>query len=434
MCTYEDCKEADRQYDTIKDWVNHEISYHRQPQHQIHHSSKASSDLPSPAQESKQSLSDNANALSLIDVWRDVCPICAKVEPSLGHVALHLQKFAIFALPNIIAPDESSASAYLGSNIASIDDQNLMSKSINSEEEDKDRLGKDKTGDHLKKSDPRPSENIAPNEKISKRDVQRSERGLQQVSRSIERGVRMDTFITGLESDNVRSHLEENKNDLPASMNNLSFYVQIDHVGPNQAQPTRLGTSGFWLPPTVETGYITENSTFYRWLDGNLTPIAAFEPVRNSCRDIYSAATVFTQNPDTPHLLVVPFDSRTRNAYENSGGWRPLTFIHKRIGQTRHTYSAVSANGDLQHIAAPGSPHWMPQLLPMVYDFQTGSPRIQAGLIGDLPLLIALAAFSAPPTALAGVLTNCLRRGTWRPHQFHWPSGRKFYLLKDSFV
>lgn len=166
-----------------------------------------------------------------------------------------------------------------------------------------------------------------------------------------------------------------------------------------------------------------------------MTAVAANDPVNRSLHQIHSAATIFTQNPDTPHLLVVPFDAQMTHAYENPGGWRPLVFHHFRINNTQRTYSAVSANGDRQHIAAPGSPHWMPQLLPRVYDYQTGSPRIQAGLIGSLPLLIALAAFSAPPAALVGVLTNCLRPRVWRPHQYQYPAGRKFgfsIIFKDQ--
>ncbi|CAF9930660.1 hypothetical protein IMSHALPRED_008245 [Imshaugia aleurites] len=150
-------------------------------------------------------------------------------------------------------------------------------------------------------------------------------------------------------------------------------------------------------------------------------PVAPTERV--SLGHTHSAATVFTQNPDTPHLLAVPFDAQSTHAYENNGGWRPLAFRHVRIGNTQRAYSAVTTYGDRQHIAARGSPHWMPQLLPSVYDFQTGSPRIQAGLIGSIPLLIALAAFSAPPAALGAVLTRCVRPSAWQPHQYHYPMG-----------
>ena len=206
------------------------------------------------------------------------------------------------------------------------------------------------------------------------------------------------------------------------SANDLSFYVRIDKLVSNFRQ---IGQNTYWSPSPVLTGFTSEGSNLFRWRGGRMTAVAANDPVHQSVLYTYSIATIFTQNPDTPHLLIVPFDARTTHAFQNPGGWRPLCFHHRRIGNTQYAYSSLSANGDRQHIAAPGSAHWMPQLLPSVYDYQTGSPRLQAGLIGSLPLLIALAAFSAPPTALVGVLTNCLQPGRWYPHQFQYPAGRE---------
>ena len=158
-----------------------------------------------------------------------------------------------------------------------------------------------------------------------------------------------------------------------------------------------------------------------------MTRVATDGPLDHSLHHVYSVATIFTQNPDTPHLLVVPFDAGRMDARRNAGGWRPLTFDHKRIGNTQHTYSALTPLGNRQHIAAPGSRHWMPQLLPRVYDYQPqpGTQRVNAGLIGSLPLLFALAAFSAPPSQLTGVLETCIRPGVWQAHQFQYPAGRK---------
>ena len=207
---------------------------------------------------------------------------------------------------------------------------------------------------------------------------------------------------------------------------NLSFYARIDNLVPNyQAQPAKHGPHSFWSPPTIRTGYTRTSNTLFRWRGGIMTQIPANDPVNHALNVVHSAATVFTQYPHTPHLLVVPFNAQSRHAYQNPGGWRPITFRHVRINNTQHTYSAVLANGDRQHIAAQGSPHWMPQLLPSFYYDQGGSTRVQAGLIGSIPLLIALAAFSAPPPSLPGVLTSCLQPGQWLPHQYQYPSGRK---------
>lgn len=204
---------------------------------------------------------------------------------------------------------------------------------------------------------------------------------------------------------------------------NISFYVRVEPLSPNyQAQPIRHGDHGFWAPPNVRSGYTRGPSYTFRWMNGNMTLVGPTDPIGLSLHQPYSTATVFTQNPDTPHLLVVPFDAQGMNVNGYPGGWRPLVFRHIRLDNTR-AYSAVSANGDRQHIAAPGLAHWMPQLLPPVYDYQMGSVRVQGGLIGSLPLLIALAAFSAPPGVLVGTLTNCVQPMAWRPHQFPYPAG-----------
>ena len=141
---------------------------------------------------------------------------------------------------------------------------------------------------------------------------------------------------------------------------------------------------------------------------------------------MYHAATVFTQNPDTPHLLAVPFDARTRSVQNFGRGWQRITFTHHRGGgnSSNDYYSYISNQGAEPRIAAPGSARWMPQLLPAWYNCDTRhDTRSQAGLIGELPLLFALASFSAPPTS-QGVLLNSVARGTWHPHGL--PTGRKF--------
>ena len=210
------------------------------------------------------------------------------------------------------------------------------------------------------------------------------------------------------------------------SAGSMSFYVRIDRLEPDyQEQPAQHGTHGFWSPPTIRTGYIKKSSTLFHWRGGNVTPIETHDVNHHPLGQLYSAATVFTQNPDTPHLLVVPFNAQTRHVCQYPGGWKPLTFRHVRIENTQNIYSALSANGDRQHIATLGSSKWMPQLLPKVYDDQSRSTKKQAGLIGSIPLLIAIAAFSAPISFLSSVLSSCVQPGRWQQHQHQYPAGRK---------
>ena len=144
----------------------------------------------------------------------------------------------------------------------------------------------------------------------------------------------------------------------------------------------------------------------------------------------FSEVTVFTQMPDTQHLLAVSFDAATINVRDQYR-WLPLSFQHIRIGHSDTKYSSVQVVASQQHLAAPGAPHWIPQLLPAVYDYprtdhegrSLSTSVTSAGLIGSLPLLLALAAFSAPENLLDTILTQCLRRGAWVSHMY--PRGGK---------
>ncbi len=476
MCTYENCTESDQQYDNMNDWLNHENNLHRGPKQQTYDFSMQPSDLHNPCHDPGVSSSNPqySNRLDPNSSWRDECPICLKSYPSFSHVAFHLRNIAVFALPtltgfgeNILLGDRDSNAATIDdqnsvssksgfsfalstfsgfredilpgdqdSTVANIDDPNSVSSKSSFEKGDKDDMHENETRNNLKDSDSRASGDAVPVSKIGQEDIQRFEDGVQQTSKSTEKGIGMNaiistvkSFFTTPEPDSALLSRGESKESSPASvighLNSVSFYVRIEAIEPNYlAQPIRHGP--YWAPPNIRTGFTRRETHFFRWFGGVMTTVTASDPVISSIHHVFSAATIFTQSPDTPHLLVVPFDAQRTHAYQNDGGWKPLYFHHVRINNTQYTYSAVSAVGDRQYIAAPGSPHWMPQLLPKVYDFQTGSPRIQAGLIGSIPLLIALAAFSAPPHALAAVLTNCLRPGTWRPHQYQYPAGRKF--------
>jgi len=72
----------------------------------------------------------------------------------------------------------------------------------------------------------------------------------------------------------------------------------------------------------------------------------------------------------------------------------------------------------------------MDQLLPYEYNYQrtttNGQPipatTTSAGLIGDLSILIGLAAFSAPENSLRAVVSSSILPGAWRRHNL--PTGR----------
>ena len=422
MCTYEVCGEGDQQYDDFKDWVHHEVNVHR------HGIMRPVSPSQKPAEECHSTLGVSNGAfqpqssVAPSDISRHECPICLEKNPTFYHIGLHLRRFAVFALPNSVGTDEDATWADHGSNIANADEDHSISSQCISTTVDMDSMHEnDEGGDFHERNrgthKPQEAVNLPKHASL-------------QINRVFEKGdIGIPVAGHGYGSSSAysgSSAYSRGPINAASSSQNISFYVMIDSLEPNyQAQRAQHGQHGYWVPPTIRTGYTTRSSNLFYWRGGTMTHIAADEVVSHPLGQIHSAATVFTQNPDTPHLLVIPFDARRRDVDEYPGSWRPLTFGHVRIVGTEDTYSAVSANADRQYIAVRGSSRWMPQLLPRVYDDQSRSTRTQAGLIGSIPLLIALAAFSAPASFLQAVLTNCLRPQRWLPHQYQYPAGRK---------
>ncbi|KAL9633061.1 MAG: hypothetical protein Q9204_003550 [Flavoplaca sp. TL-2023a] len=212
--------------------------------------------------------------------------------------------------------------------------------------------------------------------------------------------------------------------DLPRIPPDLSCFVLYEPLRPNyDKQPIRVGTHGgntFWAPPNRKNAYLRDKASaqLFRWIGGRMTSITAGD--LNKCTT-YAVATIFTQWPDTPHLLAVTFDAEKKDVVEENGGWKVLSFDYVPQPGTQGIYSSVSVAGGKQQIAAPGSPAWVPQLLPKVYDFDPRPNRpqhpVSAGLIGNLALLFAIPAFSALPGALSHILTRYMQPNRWHRHQ-----------------
>ncbi|KAL8838946.1 MAG: hypothetical protein Q9176_004752 [Flavoplaca citrina] len=215
----------------------------------------------------------------------------------------------------------------------------------------------------------------------------------------------------------------------------LSCLVLYEPLKPNYGiQQIRVGTDGgnrFWAPPNRKNAYIREKASaqLFRWKGGRMTSITARD--LNKKDSTYAVATIFTQYPDTTHLLAVNFDAEKKDVAEENGGWKVLSFDYLTRPGTQGVHSSVSVAGGNQQLAAPGSPAWVPQLLPTIYDYKPRAnlPRpVSAGLIGNLALLFALPAFSAQPSSLSHVLTNFIKPNKWHRHQLQ--DGRESYQIR----
>ena len=213
---------------------------------------------------------------------------------------------------------------------------------------------------------------------------------------------------------------------------NLSFYVRIQPLSPHNGvhgQPIRHSELDDWLPPNRPYGIIYGQGPILllRWAGGRVITVPPNNQIQAINLDgyLHRAATIFTQHPDAPHLLAVPFDARTRSVHLFGRSWQRIAFNHNRIGNSNSIayYSYISDQGAEPRIAAPGLPHWIPQLLPAWYDCDARhAPRTQAGLIGKLTILFALAAISAPLQSRETPLSS-MQPGKWMHHKL--TTGRK---------
>ena len=213
---------------------------------------------------------------------------------------------------------------------------------------------------------------------------------------------------------------------------NLSFVVKVEEIRPNGIHHDRSSDhpQGFFLPPNRRDGYDSGRSILLRFHHGVFNILMS---AKYSALEKYSATTVFSQASSTDHLLMVPFDARIRDVASYSCDWRSLSFYHK-MGSSSSTYASLQCLGDQDGLPAPVPLSWN-QLIPRPYRFPTldfdGKSVLPttslAGLGGDLPLLIALIAFSAVPSRLSTVLEHHVSKGTWRSHIYD--TGRQFLCL-----
>ncbi|KAL8709539.1 MAG: hypothetical protein Q9220_005781 [cf. Caloplaca sp. 1 TL-2023] len=207
----------------------------------------------------------------------------------------------------------------------------------------------------------------------------------------------------------------------------LSCLVLIEPLRPNyKAQSRRQGTDGgntFWAPPNKKNAYHrgdTNETKLFRWKGGGMVPIAYKASKKPPKSSIFGTTTIFTQYDDTTHFLAVLFDAELKDVVEDPGGWKVLSFDHIPLDQQR-TYSSVDVFGDKKQLAAKGNEDWLPQLVPEIYKYdasQNPTRTTSAGLIGHLPILFALPAFSARPEMLTQVLTGHMSPNRWEKHNY----------------
>lgn len=107
VCTYEQCLTSEQLYDTRDDWIQHEMSTHQRIFRCFEHEEEIFTTMA--AYERHVQVCHEHNALSakfatstMNSVQRS-CPVCSvalgSIQKLQSHIALHLERFAMFSLP-----------------------------------------------------------------------------------------------------------------------------------------------------------------------------------------------------------------------------------------------------------------------------------------------------------------------------------------------
>lgn len=116
VCTYEQCLNSVQLYDTRDEWIQHEVSTHQR----IFRCSKHEEEIFTTLRAYEEHVQDyhkgeavsSKFATSAMNNVHRSCPVCSIVLGSIqklqSHIALHLERFAMFSLPRHVDNDEQS--------------------------------------------------------------------------------------------------------------------------------------------------------------------------------------------------------------------------------------------------------------------------------------------------------------------------------------
>jgi len=131
----------------------------------------------------------------------------------------------------------------------------------------------------------------------------------------------------------------------------------------------------------------------------------------------YDDGTFWITRGDASTQLIGAGDSNEESGAGHGEDWRRLTFDYDEI-----TYASILTNaGQNPRLRTQRlDQDWPRMLLPEQYhalpSFHTAHPQY-GGLTGELPLFLALMAFSADVRYVGGVFESCFTFGIWRTHR-----------------
>lgn len=222
-----------------------------------------------------------------------------------------------------------------------------------------------------------------------------------------------------------------------------SFCFAIKSFEPNYTvEERRLSKppDSLWIPSTHKEAFtISANTEWHYWDNGVVSSVPS---ERVGHINPYSATSMVWSN-DRQAFLHVPCDCTAVSVKNAKGGrekdmsldWAKISFYHKRVDN--RCLSLIGYHYEKNKLGAKGPPSWMPELLPIVYQYD-GEPEYDGFclLAGDLSVLLSLAAFSIEPQPEMQTIGRLLRKtnqGTeWYRHR-HTGKGSKTKACRPRF-
>ncbi|KAF1918776.1 hypothetical protein BDU57DRAFT_120274 [Ampelomyces quisqualis] len=189
------------------------------------------------------------------------------------------------------------------------------------------------------------------------------------------------------------------------------FYFRIDEFTENHNANPEHDINGKWVPSTKPGANVRKNdrgATGHWWIcDGTkIRSLPGWTPPHGSvpyktCSTIYSGGHGF-------HIM-----DGDATSPSDSAAWHHLWFEwDERKYSSALTYAGEQRTLRIQNSEA----RWPSMLLPDIYHGPHYPTPNYGGLTGDLPIFLALIAFSMKPERLSNELPKMMRQGEWGTH------------------
>lgn len=194
------------------------------------------------------------------------------------------------------------------------------------------------------------------------------------------------------------------------------FYFCMKSIKPDYTiQPRRVSGPPYslWMPPDEKAFELVSHPKWYFWCRGVVSE--ASSDVVHKIKTHRTTSMFWVHGCQA--FLHIPVDCTEVAVKVAMGGpekdmplhWEKITFYH--VEYQNKCLSVVGYRYEKEELGAKGSPDWMPQLLPLVYEPHGPTQYTESSqLAGDLSVLLSLAAFSTPPTTEVQTIGELLRR------------------------